>query len=102
VSLPREWIREHEVCVDDMRDAVNCLLELDGIEIAVLLKEVGPGTVKVSLRSKGKVEIHEVAQQLGGGGHAFAAGATLSESLDRSKKTVLGIIAPLLERKIDL
>jgi phosphoesterase RecJ-like protein len=99
VSLPSNLIREHGVCVDDMRDVVNCLLELDGIEVAVMLKEVEAGTIKVSLRSKGKVQIHEVAQRLGGGGHPYAAGATLSDDLDRSKETVLGMIAPLLKNQ---
>jgi phosphoesterase RecJ-like protein len=89
VGLPLEWIHEHGVCEDDMRDVVNCLLEIDRVEVAVLLKEVKPGTVKVSLRSKGKLEIHEAARRLGGGGHAYAAGATLKSDLDASRKKVL-------------
>lgn len=96
VKLPADWIREYDVCVDDMRDAVNFLLELDGVEIAILLKEVAPSTVKISLRSKGKVMIHEVAQRLGGGGHPFAAGASLDHDLDRSCDLVLELVTPLL------
>ncbi|MBD3161445.1 MAG: hypothetical protein GF346_04465 [Candidatus Eisenbacteria bacterium] len=89
VGLPLAWIREHGVCEDDMRDAVNCLLEIEGIEVAALLKEVGDREVKVSLRSKGRFEIHEVAQQFGGGGHPYAAGATICETLADSCGRVL-------------
>jgi phosphoesterase RecJ-like protein len=89
VGLPLEWIQEHGVCEDEVRDVVNCLLEIDRVEVAVLLKEVERGTVKVSLRSKGSIEIHEAAQRLGGGGHAFAAGATLTGNLEESKEKVL-------------
>ena len=95
VGLPQAWIHEHGVSDDDIRDAVNCLLELEGVEVAVLLKEIDGESVKVSLRSKGKIEIHEVARELGGGGHCFAAGATLSGDLEASKTQVLDRVVPL-------
>jgi phosphoesterase RecJ-like protein len=96
VSLPLLWIREHGVSEDDMRDVVNYLLEVGGVEIAVMLKETEPGTVKVSLRSKGRIEIHEVAQRLGGGGHPFAAGTTLAGGLEEARDRVLSEVIPLL------
>ena len=96
VSLPLDWIREHGVSEDDMRDVVNCLLEIEHVEVAVLLKEVKRGTIKVSLRSKGSLEIHEAARRLGGGGHAYAAGATLTSSLEASQEKVLSEVIPVL------
>jgi phosphoesterase RecJ-like protein len=96
VTLPLSWIREHGVSEDDLRDVVNHLLEVSGVEIAVMLKETDPGTVKVSLRSKGRIEIHGIAQRLGGGGHPFAAGTTLSGGLDAAREQVLCEVVPLL------
>ncbi len=96
VGLPQAWIHEYGVADDDIRDAVNCLLELEGIEVAVLLKEIDKESVKVSLRSKGRIEMHEVARELGGGGHCFAAGVTLTGSLEASKSRVLERVVPLL------
>lgn len=98
VTLPSEWIREFGVCADDVHDVVNFLLELDGIEVAILLKEVAPSRVKISLRSKGKVKINGVAQALGGGGHPFAAGASLAHDLDQSCDRVLELVTPLLAK----
>ena len=43
-------------------------------DVAVLLKELEDGTWKGSFRSKGATDVGAVAQALGGGGHALAAG----------------------------
>jgi bifunctional oligoribonuclease and PAP phosphatase NrnA len=99
VCLPIAWIRQCGVCEDDLRDTVNCMLEFDGVEVAVMLKEVQEGTIKISLRSKGRFEIHEAAMALGGGGHAFAAGATLSGDLDHARRRVVDTVLPYLRRE---
>ncbi len=46
-----------------------------GGEIYLLFKESEPDKIKISLRSKGRVVVNEVAKRFGGGGHRFAAGA---------------------------
>lgn len=98
-GLPLAWINEYNVCEDDIKDAVNCLLEIDGVEVAVLLKQTDHDTVKVSFRSKGLIKIHGMAQRLGGGGHPFASGATLTGDLDSLSERVLGVVLELLRGK---
>ena len=98
VCLPIEWIKRCGVCEDDIRDTVNCMLEVDGVEVAVMLKEVHEGTIKVSLRSKGLFDISEAAMALGGGGHAFAAGASVSGDLEEARRRVMEVVVPYLHR----
>jgi len=50
-------------------------------EVAVVLKEDDDGALRVSMRSKGAVDVSVVATKLGGGGHRYAAGFT-AESRD--------------------
>lgn len=50
-------------------------------EVACVFKEDDNGMWKVSLRSKGAVDVGAVAAVLGGGGHKFAAGATLGDDV---------------------
>jgi phosphoesterase RecJ-like protein len=95
-ELSQQAIRNHDCAPDDLRDAVNYLLEVSGVEVAALLKEADLGEIKVSLRSKGRVEVQDAAQTMGGGGHPFAAGATIVGSLAEARTRVLGLIAPLL------
>lgn len=55
-----------------------------GGEIYLLFKENEPGKIKISLRSKGRVIVNEVAKRFGGGGHKFAAGARFDGPLEEA------------------
>lgn len=62
---------------------------IDGVEVALMFTELGSSKVKISLRSKGKVIINNVAMKLGGGGHSYAAGAVVYKSLEETIPWVL-------------
>jgi phosphoesterase RecJ-like protein len=55
--------------------------KIAGGEVYVLFKESVPGQIKISLRSKGRVVVNEIAKRFGGGGHRFAAGARIDKPL---------------------
>lgn len=86
VSIPYSVIAEHDVERDDLREAVTNILEIDGVEIATVLKEMSPGDVKISLRSKGNFTINQVAQAMGGGGHTLAAGCEFQGNTEEAWK----------------
>ncbi len=69
---------------DDSDGIVNYALGVEGVEAAVFLKELPEGRVRLSLRSKGRVNVAAIAAQLGGGGHENAAGCTLDGPLTRA------------------
>jgi len=73
----------------DTEDAINRLLSVRGSEVALLLTELGAKKTKASLRSRGTVNVREVAEQFGGGGHNQAAGASLAHPLDAAREMVL-------------
>ena len=52
--------------------------------------------VKVSLRGKGEVDVNKIAATFGGGGHANAAGCTVSGSLDAVTRRVLDAVGAAL------
>lgn len=60
------------------------LPKIAGGEVYLLFKESEPGKIKVSLRSKGRVEVNQVAKRYGGGGHKFAAGARFEKPLEEA------------------
>ncbi len=72
---------------EDLEDVVGALRAVDHCEVAALLKESPDGSYRLSLRSRGRVNVMEAARALGGGGHFRAAGATLAgplaDALDR-------------------
>ena len=64
----------------DLDGIVQQLRIIKGVEVAIFIYEVKPQEFKVSLRSKGKVNVNEVASYFGGGGHVLAAGCTFHGS----------------------
>lgn len=76
---------------EDLDGLVNYPRNVEGVEVGLLFKE-RDGIVKVSLRSAGKVDVAQVAQSFGGGGHVRAAGCavqgTLEEAIERVVKEV--------------
>jgi len=62
---------------------------IDGVDIAVLLRELPDGLVKVSWRSVASIDISGLAGQFGGGGHANAAGAEIQKPLIDVQSEVL-------------
>ena len=67
-----------------------------GVEAVALLKTREDGSVKVSLRSRGEVDIERIARQHGGGGHRNAAGFTLEAATPEAVKAILGEIEAAL------
>lgn len=60
---------------DDSGDLIDMMINIDSVEVAALLREEERGRYKISLRSKGRIEVLPLAEEMGGGGHPFAAGA---------------------------
>jgi phosphoesterase RecJ-like protein len=67
---------------EDTDGLINMPLTVREIQAAIFFKEVGPSDWRVSMRSKGQVNINAVAQVFGGGGHRNASGCSVSGSLD--------------------
>ncbi|MCL4872897.1 bifunctional oligoribonuclease/PAP phosphatase NrnA [bacterium] len=74
----------------DLADGfVNYARGIEGVEAGVLFREAGELEYKVSLRSKGGLDVSAVAMRFGGGGHRNAAGFMLKGSLEAVKAKVI-------------
>ena len=76
----------------DLDGIVQQLRIIKGVEVAIFIYEVKPQEFKVSLRSKGKVNVNEVASYFGGGGQVLAAGCTFHGSVYDVMNNLLEII----------
>lgn len=66
---------------EDVEGIVESLREIDGVDVALLFKEVNEATTKVSFRSAGDTDVRQFAERFGGGGHRNASGALIFEPL---------------------
>ncbi|WP_394011896.1 DHH family phosphoesterase [Anaerococcus cruorum] len=88
----KDKVDEFGVQMGDSEHVVNILRDLEGIEVAMLLKEYDNGEYKVSMRSKG-IDIAKVARENGGGGHVNASGFSIfDDSLESAAKKAYAIL----------
>lgn len=74
---------------EDCEGIVNYAIGISGVEVAVFLRELPDHRVRLSLRSKGKMHVAEVAERFGGGGHDNASGCTLEGPLYSAMDRIL-------------
>ena len=76
--ITRKEMEEYGVLPKHLEGIVSQLRSTKGVETAIFLYENEDGAYKVSMRSASVVDVAEIAVKFGGGGHARAAGITMS------------------------
>ena len=102
------WITEKQMeqagaSVEDCEGIVNYLIGIAEVEVAVFLRELPasdelPVLYRLSLRSKGKVDVAAVASRFGGGGHREASGCTLDGPLEAAIERITAEMAASLPK----
>ena len=82
LSITRQTMDDLGGTSDDLEGLINFPLTVKDIEAVAFFKEVGDHDWRVSLRSKGSVDIGVIARVNGGGGHTNAAGCSAKGALD--------------------
>ena len=82
---------------EDCEGVANYALSAAGIEAAVFLRELPERRIRLSLRSKGKINVAAIAATLGGGGHENAAGCSLDGPLQRATEEILTALRQAME-----
>ena len=83
--------------MEDAESAIDLLRNIEGVEIAALLKQREEG-IKVSLRAKSWGGVDQIAAKFGGGGHKKAAGCTMHMSLKEAWAALKEEIERALEK----
>jgi len=60
---------------------INNIRNIEGVEIAILFREMPDNLIKIGFRSRGQYDVNQLAAGFGGGGHRLAAGASISGEL---------------------
>ena len=89
ITLTLRQVRDSGAMNEDTSDVVNELLTIDGVRLAVLVKEIEGGRIKLSFRSKGTLDVNRIAQSFGGGGHTNASGAVIAGTIADRLEAIL-------------
>jgi phosphoesterase RecJ-like protein len=94
IWITREQMERYGAKEEDCEGLVNYALSIADVEIAVFFRELPDGRYRVSLRSKGNLNVSEIAEHFGGGGHACASGCSLDGPLSVAVARVMAQLRP--------
>jgi len=97
IELDEAAFRSSGAGPEDTEDIINHPRAIDGVRAVAFLKQWEPGVVRISLRSAGSVDVRRVAESFGGGGHANAAGCTLTGDLASARERIVVALRDALE-----
>lgn len=89
MTVTREDIDQSGALEEDSEGLVNYALGITGVEVAIFFRETPEHRVRVSLRSKGAVNVSAIAETFGGGGHECASGFAINGPLPAATDRVL-------------
>lgn len=92
MSVTRHDMENFGALDEDCEGLVNYALGIAGVEVAVFFREVAKERVRISIRSKGGVNVAEIAEKFGGGGHECAAGFSTEGPLSEATERVLNVL----------
>lgn len=81
IWVTREQMEHVGAKEEDCEGLVNYALSIHDVEVAVFFRELPDGRFRVSLRSKGQLNVSAIAEQFGGGGHQCASGCAVDGPL---------------------
>lgn len=90
---------------EDCEGLVNYAIGISGVDVAVFLRELSNHRVRLSLRSKGAINVASIAEHFGGGGHSHASGCTIEGPMSVAADCILthlraAIRTPVLDERV--
>jgi phosphoesterase RecJ-like protein len=89
IWVTQEQMEQAHAKEEDCEGLVNYALSIQDVEVAAFFRELPGGRYRVSLRSKGKLNVATVAESFGGGGHECASGCSVEGPLADAVAAVL-------------
>jgi phosphoesterase RecJ-like protein len=89
VHMSLKMLAECGATHEDSDGLINLALTVKEIESVAFFKEISPECYRISLRSKGDVDVNRVATVFGGGGHKNAAGCSMTGAYPEVRQNLL-------------
>lgn len=89
MSVNRQQMDQAGALDEDCEGLVNYALGIDGVEVAIFFRELADGRWRISLRSKGLIDVSQIGAYFGGGGHRCASGCSVEGPVSVAAERVL-------------
>jgi phosphoesterase RecJ-like protein len=98
MKVKKEDFQQTGSAVSDTENLINIPLQIRSVQVSILIIEPPEGwPIRVSLRSKGQVDVARFAEKFGGGGHARASGLKIAGTIDHAHELVVAEMTRTLE-----
>lgn len=97
VAVTMDMMENMGISAPEMEGLAPITLQLEDTEVGVLMRERESGEFKCSFRSADEINVSEICQTLGGGGHAKAAGCTIKGDVETAKAAVIAAVEKALK-----
>ncbi|MHC4590988.1 MAG: DHH family phosphoesterase [Planctomycetota bacterium] len=101
MTLRPEDFRETGGGAQDVSELVNTPMSVRTVRVSILLAQISAKGTKFSFRSKpdvpghdngSAIDMNQLAQRFGGGGHVYAAGAHVDKDAEGAKAALLAVL----------
>jgi len=89
IWVTHEQMEKAQAKEEDCEGLVNYALSIQDVQVAAFFREMPDGRYRISLRSKGELNVASVAESFGGGGHQCASGCSLDGPLSAAVERIL-------------
>lgn len=89
MSLPLQIFDKNKTHPSESDGIIEYGRDIEGVDVAVLLKELSPKEIKVGFRSKYDCDVSLIAKDFGGGGHKKASGCTIFDTIENAKNIII-------------
>lgn len=91
-TIDQKMLINAKASKSDVEGFSDFVRTIQGVEVSMMVIENDNQVCRLNFRSTGKYIINGVAMELGGGGHKFASGAVINNSLDTVVKEAVGVM----------
>jgi bifunctional oligoribonuclease and PAP phosphatase NrnA len=97
LKIKQSDLTDHGMVPEDSRDIIDLIMNVESLTAAAVILETHNGHYKISIRSKGAFEVRAIAESFGGGGHMYAAGATVNLPYQKVHDIIVDQLTQLLK-----
>jgi len=92
MAVTQDLLRKHSFNLAESEEFVTYAIATKGAEVGILFKEQDDGVIRISFRSKGRIDVNRIASLFNGGGHVSAAGARIKGALGEVESKVIATV----------
>lgn len=98
LAVTQAMMKELNVEIEELEGLAPLTIQLETAEVGILIREKADGELKCSFRSADKVNVSEIAQNMGGGGHVKAAGCKMRGDIEYVKDCLTEAVRKAMEK----